>query len=200
MTTKTASSIARSLLAVFLVLGCSSLNRSGPDVTCVDLQNGAENACSEGIIATCSGDRVDWRVCGDKGACEADWQIGGRYRCAQTDVVPVLSPTTVAGTGGSAGVAGGPGVSGVGGNPALGAAVAVCGTCPTGYRQIANACNHECGDCGCFQNLCATNAQSTAGVGLGENSCSAGMHSILSVPDCDATCASCGTRELCVAN
>lgn len=186
------------LTSGLLGLACSSLNRSGPDVTCADLQNGAANACAEGIIATCSASRVDWRVCGDKTACEADWQTGGRYRCAETDPLPVLiAGSSAGGSGGSSGFSGSPVT---GGNPGIGVAVAVCGTCPTGYERVANACNSACGDCGCFQNLCVAQAQYTAGVGLAQDSCAAGMHSILSVSDCSTSCGNCGTRELCVSN
>lgn len=69
--------------------GCSVLNRFGPEVTCADLGGGDVNACSDGIIATCDGERVRYRVCEDdyeeisaRDLCEAPWQIEGAYKCA----------------------------------------------------------------------------------------------------------------------
>jgi len=63
---------------------CSALNREGPDVTCDDLRNGEVNACKDGIIATCVGDRVVYRVCDDSKACDQDWQLPGAYICGES--------------------------------------------------------------------------------------------------------------------
>lgn len=188
-------------LVVLLLVGCSTLNREGPDVTCTDLDNGAENACADGIIATCQGGAVRWSVCEQASACEAAWQTVGRYRCAQSDPLPVLPAAS--GSGGSAGSGGSSGSAaqgGTGGRAVSPVAVAVCGSCPSGYRMVANACNRECGDCGCFQQLCVSDAQAQAGVSLGQNVCGENTRSVLSVPDCLGSCGSCGTRELCVPN
>lgn len=125
------------LISGQLALACSSLNRSGPDVTCVDLQNGAENACSEGIIATCSAGRVDWAVCGDKGACEAAWQTGGRYRCAQTDPLP--SQQEQPGAGGSGGSPGSG--TNTGGASSAGASTASCDSC------VSSRCSMQLSNC-----------------------------------------------------
>lgn len=181
---------------VVLLLGvaaCSVLNRDGPDVTCADLGGGSKNACADGIVATCSGGTVRWRVCDDKSACEQRWQVAGLFRCSESDPVPELS----AGSGGS----GGSGASGgSGGSAGMAPAVAVCGTCPTGYSEAANACNKECGDCGCFQRLCVSAGQTAAGFSVVQDACSSGEHAILSVPDCPAGCTNCGERLLCVPN
>jgi hypothetical protein len=190
------------VVLILLVGACSMLNREGPDVSCKDLGNGSENACKDGIIATCLGGPMWWQVCEDQSACDQSWQTSGAYRCKETDSLPALAAG--GGTGGSRGVGTGGGPStggtpiGAGGASAVAAAVAACGSCPTGYRQVANACNTECGGCACDRWLCVTTAQYSAGVGLRQNACDAGMHSILSVPDCDGVCGQCGTRELCV--
>lgn len=143
-------------MACVVALACSSLNRSGPDVTCADLQNGTENACAEGIIATCSGGQVDWAVCGDKGACEADWQTGGRYRCAQSDPLPaVLAP----GSGGSGSASpGGPGGA-AGGGVAPSCDSCVSSRCP---MQLSNCLAdskcmllHQC-IAGCADTTCSS--------------------------------------------
>jgi hypothetical protein len=178
---------ARLVLLLLGVLACSVLNREGPDVTCADLGDGARNACAEGIIATCSAGEVRWHVCDDKKACEQTWQIDGQFRCADSESVPG------AGGGGGSGAIGGSGASGGTGGKA--SAVAVCGTCPSGYSMAANACNKECGDCGCFQSLCA---QQGLAVQLAQDACPSGQHSVLAVPNCLASCANCGQRLLCV--
>jgi len=175
---------------VFLLLAavaaCSVLNREGPDVTCTDLDNGAKNACSDGIIATCAAGEVRWQVCDARDACEQSWQVDGRFRCADSDPVP-----------GGAGGSGGSGGTATGGSGGSAPAVAVCGTCPTGYSMAANACNKECGDCGCFQKLCV---QQGVAVQLAQGTCPPGQHSVLTVPDCPAGCANCGERLLCVTD
>lgn len=76
------------LLTVYAaVAACSVFNRQGPSVTCDDLQNGAINACKEGIIASCvDGVHVAYQVCtGDDGAdtCSQSWQTAGAYRCSR---------------------------------------------------------------------------------------------------------------------
>ncbi len=182
---------------VFVLAACSMLNREGPDVTCADLSDGATNACADGIIATCSAGEVRWRVCDDEKACEQSWQVEGQYRCKDSDLVP--DPTGGSGGSGGSGATGGAGATGGTGGAAP--ALAICGSCPTGYSMVANACNKECGDCGCFQNLCVSAAQTAAGVQVAQNFCEQGKHPILSVADClpsQQPCSSCGTRLLCV--
>lgn len=111
------SSVLR-LGAVTLVLlagACSLLNRDGPDASCADLQNGATNACADGIIATCSSGTVSYKVCDEKSACSAPWQTSGRYRCKETEPAPIL--TASGGDGGPGGqIDGGPGSDGPGPN------------------------------------------------------------------------------------
>lgn len=75
-------------VALFSGSGCSVLNRFGPEVSCDEL--GENNACSDGIIASCSdGEHVRYQVCEDdvdeisaSDLCEAPWQIEGAYQCA----------------------------------------------------------------------------------------------------------------------
>lgn len=81
----------RRLLTFTLLSACSLSNREGPDVTCADLDNGIRNACTEGIIATCSApSKVAFLVCSDEDACSASWQSAGQYRCNETDSLPTL--------------------------------------------------------------------------------------------------------------
>lgn len=136
------------IASMLVALACSSLNRSGPDVTCADLQKGSENACSEGIIATCSGDRVDWRVCGDKGACEADWQTSRRYRCAQSDPLPSPQP--------AGGGSGGSPAGGTGGASSAGASGAGCDSC------VSSRCSIQLSNC-LRDSKCALLHQCTTG-------------------------------------
>ena len=86
---------ARRALAGLLALGlgltatCSLSNKEGPDVTCADLQCGRVNACSEGIIASCSdGKTMKWHVCTDtaKDICGEDWQKPDQYKCDEFDI------------------------------------------------------------------------------------------------------------------
>jgi hypothetical protein len=127
--------LARALATVALVSACSSLNRSGPDVTCADLRNGVENACAQGIVATCSGGRVGWRVCDDKSACEASWQTNGRYRCAQSDPLP-SQPALSAGGG-----SGGNPEGGTGGASSTGASGVGCDSC------VSSRCSRQLSSC-----------------------------------------------------
>jgi len=53
--------------------------------------DGQVNACAEGIIATCKGDKVTWKVCDGESACEADWQVEGAFRCSQSEPMPELT-------------------------------------------------------------------------------------------------------------
>ncbi len=69
--------------ALAVLTACSLLNREGPDVTCADLKNGAQNACADGIVATCASGAVRFEVCSAKSACDASWQTPGRFRCEQ---------------------------------------------------------------------------------------------------------------------
>lgn len=92
--------------AVILTISCSLLNREGPDVSCADLDNGAQNACKEGIIATCTNSTVVYKVCDDKNVCEASWQSAGEYRCTESETLPVLEVSGAGGTGGIAGTGG----------------------------------------------------------------------------------------------
>ena len=79
------------LVAIAVLASCSTLNREGPDVTCEDLENGAVNACRDGIIARCMGDAVTFEVCTSDDSptpeevCEASWQVEGVYRCRESD-------------------------------------------------------------------------------------------------------------------
>lgn len=82
------------LLSFVVATACSVLNRQGPDVTCAQLDNGAQNACEEGIIATCTDGAVHYDVCDDEKACAASWQMEGAYRCSLGDLPfdPVTTP------------------------------------------------------------------------------------------------------------
>lgn len=116
-----------------LAAACSMFNREGPDVTCDDLQQGAINACAEGIIGTCKDGAVEYRVCADDGEtaaadiCEAAWQVADAYRCASGDEDFNPAPS---GTGGSP-ATGGTGGDSTGGTPTGGDA-ATGGTVTTG--------------------------------------------------------------------
>lgn len=74
--------------ALVVVAACSLLNREGPAVTCADLGNGATNACADGILATCVGTRVEYKVCDLASACEQGWQTKGAYRCSESEPAP----------------------------------------------------------------------------------------------------------------
>lgn len=100
---------------LLFVGACSLLNREGPDVTCADLQNGASNACADGIIATCSNGTIAYKVCDEKSACSTPWQTSGRYRCTETEPAPNLVasvPGDDAGPGASPDAGAGPDGSG----------------------------------------------------------------------------------------
>jgi hypothetical protein len=86
-------------LSASLTSACSYLNREGPIVSCATLGNGAENACQEGIIATCEGGSVQYVVCESQSACEALWQVPGQYRCALQDPVDFTTPDSQFGGG-----------------------------------------------------------------------------------------------------
>jgi hypothetical protein len=108
------------LSAVTLVLlasACSLLNRDGPDASCADLQNGAANACADGIIATCSNGSITYKVCNEKSACSAPWQTAGRYRCTETEPAPNLVASVSGDDGGPSASSDGavPGSDGSGG-------------------------------------------------------------------------------------
>lgn len=102
----------KTLLAASLLLGCSLANREGVDASCDELQRGAINACGDGIITTCEGGDVEYRVCSDPDACEADWQESGRYRCDNSEELPKADQGSSSGSGGDAGSGGGPGSGG----------------------------------------------------------------------------------------
>lgn len=87
-------------IAALLAGACSLLNREGPDVSCADLANGTANACADGIIATCMGGSVRYKVCEGTSACSAPWQTPGRFRCTETEPAPVLTGS-VPGDGGA---------------------------------------------------------------------------------------------------
>ena len=79
------------LVAWYLLVGCSLLNRTGPDVTCDDLQAGLVAGCAEGVIARCSdGQNVTFTVCDDADVCDAEWQVGPLYRCSEDETLPVV--------------------------------------------------------------------------------------------------------------
>lgn len=107
-----------------VLAACSLANREGPNVTCADLGNGATNACEEGILATCIGNEITYRVCDEESVCSQSWQVAGAYRCSNTESTPMPPDVPAAGsgagtggvgpTGGSGGAAGSP-VGGTGG-------------------------------------------------------------------------------------
>lgn len=68
-----------------LVAACSLANREGRDLSCAALQNGAINACQDGIITSCVAGAVVYKVCEDKDACSAPWQSPGRYGCTSEE-------------------------------------------------------------------------------------------------------------------
>lgn len=94
MSMNTRSSLSR--IAVLLSLagpGCSLTNRSGPDVTCADLQGGV-NACADGIIASCLDGALVYEVCTEErydvapeDLCGGSWQIDGAYSCGDQPAV-----------------------------------------------------------------------------------------------------------------
>jgi hypothetical protein len=114
---------------------CSSLNREGPDVTCASLEDGASNACADGIVAACASGVVVYRVCDDQSACGQDWQTEGAFRCDESE--PVYEPVDAGHT-----PDGGTSPSGPGSTPDSGSSISppvpeggssVCGppsTCP----------------------------------------------------------------------
>jgi hypothetical protein len=76
-------------LGVGLTATCSLSNKEGPNVTCADLQCGRVNACSEGIIASCSdGVTVKWHVCTDvaEDICGKEWQTPQQFKCDEFDI------------------------------------------------------------------------------------------------------------------
>ena len=124
------------LLLLVLATACSLANREGPEATCADLESGAVNACQEGIIATCKSATMRYEVCDDKAACSAAWQEPGKFRCNQTDNLPILVPSP--GAAGSA--SGGSGSVVSGGGQATGGSTAKpgAGCDPTGPCSIAS--------------------------------------------------------------
>lgn len=86
-------------LAALLITGClySKANREGLDLSCAELQDGAANACAQGIITSCEFGVIQYRVCSDDTACEGTWQQQGRFRCDQMDAPPDLALTSGAG-------------------------------------------------------------------------------------------------------
>lgn len=137
------------VIAAVLALGCSSLNRSGPDVTCADLHDGSENACAEGIVASCTGGRVEWKVCDDKSACDASWQTSGRYRCAQADPAPSLqAQPSGGGSGGSPNGTSGTPTSGTGGVATAGGGVSSGGASGGGCDAcVSSRCSTQLSNC-----------------------------------------------------
>lgn len=95
-------------IAAFLLLGCSLGNREGVDASCEDINNGAINACGDGIITTCRSGSILFEVCTEKDACNQGWQEPGAYRCSESDSLPELSAGDGAiSTGGNSGSGGG---------------------------------------------------------------------------------------------
>lgn len=78
-----------------VLISCSVYNREGPNVTCAALRNGAETACSEGIIASCVGGSVRYQVCDDSKVCEAAWNAPGRYSCTEGTPPNVTDPGSI---------------------------------------------------------------------------------------------------------
>lgn len=73
------------LVVASFVIGCSLANREGIEASCEELDDGTKNVCREGIITSCIGDEIQYRVCEDEKSCEAQWQTRGSYRCNQGD-------------------------------------------------------------------------------------------------------------------
>lgn len=155
------------LLLLALATACSVLNRDGPDATCANLDDGAKNACADGIIATCTAGEVRWHVCDDEKACEQAWQVEGQYRCADSDPFPNGVPTGGSGGGGAGGTGAVAGNGGTGAVPGSGGgtggmSAASCDQCITNScADKLNACNADakcselltcikaCGDTSC---------------------------------------------------
>lgn len=153
---------------LFLVAACSLINREGPDVSCADLQNGATNACADGIIATCTGGSVTYKVCEQRSACSAPWQTSGRYRCTETEPPPNLV-ASVPGEDGSNGSGsdspsdgGGANVSDASSTPAVDASDSGPVTCEA-----------------CVQSKCSTQLASC----LGNGNCNAVYQCLLACTD-----------------
>ena len=92
---------ATTLLLALMLSACSLQNREGPNVTCADLEDGAINACSEGIIATCEKGSMTWQACESDDVCDEAWQTPNKYRCNSTDAAPSLeADPSNTGTGG----------------------------------------------------------------------------------------------------
>lgn len=72
---------------------CSLANRRGPDATCATLSNGKINDCRDGILASCVGGALQYKVCDDAAACSAAWQEAGEFRCTETEPLPNVSVT-----------------------------------------------------------------------------------------------------------
>ena len=126
MTSRLSTSSIRASDWAFLTLfvGCSLFNREGPKTTCAELNNGTQNACSNGIIATCMRGMLTYQVCDSENACEQNWQTPGQYKCDQNAPPPLLiaaggtsNNTTTTGSGGSASVWSSTGGSSAGGRP-----------------------------------------------------------------------------------
>jgi len=128
------------IVLVLVFAACSMFNRTGPSDTCAALQNGTVNACHDGILATCVGSQIVYKVCDDSSACEQSWQAAGAYKCAQTDppFVPPMMP--------SGGSSGGARTSSSGGSS--GGALATCGTSSLTVNTAACAQCVESGCCG----------------------------------------------------
>ena len=91
-------------LSTWLLVLCTSClysksNREGIELSCAELGDG--NACREGIITSCLLGEVQYRVCDDKHACTAGWQQPARYRCEESDGLPMRMSAGSAGRGGT---------------------------------------------------------------------------------------------------
>lgn len=183
---------AKLLAGILFIVGgvsCSGLNRTGPSVTCADLNDGAKNACQEGIIASCKGGSVTYEVCTagntPEQVCGETWQTSGAFKCTQSS------------TGGG-GTGAGPKQSGPGSTTAPGADATaqplsqwsavngqdVCAPKPSQCKIVfgdaaCDSCSHdaahssECsaiGRCASDINCCqAIDCYTTNCVGVGEN-------------------------------
>ncbi len=83
--------------AIGILLGlagpaCSLFNREGIELTCEQLENGAKNACQEGIITSCVEGEVVYRVCELESACKQPWQVRDAFGCGESETVTLRDP------------------------------------------------------------------------------------------------------------
>lgn len=172
------------LLAVAIVVGaCSILNREGPDASCADLQNGAANACADGIIAMCTNGTVTYKVCDEKSACSAPWQTSGRYRCTETEPSPSLVAAASDGDGGP----GVPDGNSPGSSDVKDSGSGVPGPTDAGNNSKPDASDPSGADAGPNLSACETCVESKCSAQLtsclGDGSCNAAYQCLLACTD-----------------